>query len=44
VKPSSSPAAETVIVDAIDLPSVAMEATPVREPIAGPEQPGESPV
>jgi hypothetical protein len=30
VKPSSSPAAETVIVHPIDLPSVATEATPVR--------------
>jgi hypothetical protein len=44
VKPSSSRAAEAVIVDPIDLPSVATEATPVLEPIAPREQPGESPV
>jgi hypothetical protein len=44
VKPSSSPAAEAVIVNPVDLPSVATEATPIREPIAGLELPGESPV
>jgi hypothetical protein len=43
VKPSSSPAAERVIVDPIDLPSGATETTPVTEPAVGPKQPGENP-